>query len=212
MKNFIFVLISMLALSTMASAQTSRSTKTSTNNPRVERKMAITSEGGWKTTVGTGIIGSFYVAPQFAVDAGFGLSTQGLRGGVRGRYLLSDKNFSPIIGLGLNISNGTFETNHTQVVEPFEIDGQMYDGFTANINLELKRTIAAQFLTGFEYMADQGFVVGFTIGYRARLNDSWDTEFMFNDLTFDVADNIINGLDRVYGSGISIGLNLGYAF
>lgn len=213
MKKFIFVLITSLSLSSMVSAQKSRlSSNNSSNNPRAERQVAITTEGGWKTMVGTGLLGTYYITPQIAVDAGFGLSTQGLRTGVRGRYLFSDDNFSPIIGLGINISNGTFETNYTQVVEPFEFDGQMYDGFTADVSLELRRTIAAQILTGIEYVADQGFVLGFTIGYRARLNDSWETEFMVDDFTFDLADNIINNLDRVYGSGISIGLNLGYAF
>lgn len=213
MKKFIFILVATISFSTLATAQKSRSNnKSSSNNPRAERKIAIVTEGGWKTMVGTGIVGTYYIVPQLAVDGGLGISLQGLRTGVRARYLFMDDNFSPILGVGINLSNGTFETEHRQVIEPFEIDGQMFDGFTADVLLELNRTIAAQLLTGIEYVSDGGFVLGATIGYRARLNQSWDTEFAIDGNTFDVADGIINSLDRIYGSGLSLGLNLGYAF
>lgn len=181
-------------------------------NPREDRTFAITSEGGLRTMSGTGINATYYALPQLGLDAGVGISFQGLRTGLRARYLFLDQRFSPIIGLGVNLSYGTFTESFTQDIESFEIDGQTIEGFTAEVNIELRRTVAAQLLTGFEYMSDGGFVVGFNVGYRAKLNQSWDTEFVVDDRTFDVGDRIINSLDRVFGSGVSIALNLGYAF
>lgn len=209
MKTSILFLISFLVCLNL-NAQ--RSSFNGADNPREDRKFAITSEGGWKTMSGTGINATYYVMPQLGLDAGVGFSTQGLRTGLRARYLFLDGAFSPIIGLGANVSHGTFTRSFEQEIDEFEIDGQVIESFVAEVNLQLRRTVAAQILTGIEYMSEGGFVVGFNLGYRVKLNQSWDTEFVIDGRTYDVGDRIINTLDRISGSGFSIALNLGYAF
>ncbi len=212
MKKYLFALIVLISTSSISTGQSSRKSNSSSNNPRSERKMAITSEGGFKTMSGTGINFTYYALPQLALDAGAGISFQGLRTGARVRYLFLSENLSPIIGVGINLSNGTLDQTFEQTIEPFEIDGEMFEGFDADVNIKLRRTVAAQLLTGVEYMSDSGFIAALHLGYRHRLNKSWDTEFSIDGQTFDIADDIINSLDRVFGSGLSIAINLGYAF
>jgi len=93
-----------LLFSTISLGQNSRKNSSSNSNPRADRKVAITTEAGWKTMAGSGLNVSYYPIPKLAIDAGAGIGTQGFKTGARVRYLFLDQEFSPILGLGFNMS------------------------------------------------------------------------------------------------------------
>jgi hypothetical protein len=102
-----------------------------------------------------GPVATWYVKPQIALDMGVGLSSGGLRPGVRARYLFSREKVSYFGGLGLKYglgSNGKFvevEDPDTKKKFKIEIDGSGYvDGSL-----------------GVEYLADNGFLVIANAGY-----------------------------------------------
>lgn len=217
MKKILLILITTFSISSISIAQNSRSSnKTSSDNPRAERKVAITTEAGWKTMSGTGLNISYYPISQLAIDGGLGIGWQGLKLGARARYLFLDQEFSPIIGLGFNMSPQEFGLDERQLVQ---IDAD-FDETTPPeeilVDIQLNRSYYGQIITGVEWMAQGGFVVSFNIGYRVSLNQSIDTDIEYNGESFDVidqyTDTFINSVDRLYGGGLSTSLHLGYAF
>lgn len=214
MKKFLFLLVALISFSTFATAQKSRSSSSSSSdNPRAERQIAITTNAGRRTMTGIGLIGSYYVAPQFAVDLGIGTNPiRGVRTGVRARYLFLDDNFSPILGAGFIYQAGekTLNFNYDQPIENPNGGEPLLEEVIVDVGI--KPSTYGQLITGLEYMSDGGFVLGFTLGYRVALNDAIGAAVTVDgeEITFD--DELSRIVNKQVGSGISFGLNLGYAF
>ncbi len=179
---------------TEQSSQSQRSqAKPMSLNPRADRKIAIVSDSGLKSMTGVGLSASYYVTKNIAVDGGAGIGFAGLRAGVRGRYLFLDKKFTPYVGVGLfrNLSS----------IENLEFD--LPDDF---FSVNLEPSTYAQGLIGFEYMGNRGFVIGFDLGYSNNFNDNpWSTSASITNESRDA-------LDLIYGSGLSTGFRIGWAF
>lgn len=162
-------------------------------NPRADRKIAIVSDSGLKSMTGVGLSASYYVTKNIAVDAGAGLAFHGLRAGARGRFLFLDKKFTPYVGLGLS--------RNLSSLENIEFD----DGSTFFF-FNIEPSTYAQGTLGFEFMGNNGFVIGFDLGYSRN----------FNDNTWSTSDNIdpdlTTALDFLYLSGIATGFRIGWAF
>lgn len=168
---------------------------TLSDNPRSEKQFAISLDMGAKSMAGTGIAFTYYQSTNIALDAGVGIGIQGFKGGIRARYLLLQKNFTPYVGLGVY-------AHPTQVVDLEFISLELLDPpYFVTIN----RTVFGQLLVGFEYIAERGFLIGLNLGYSVNFNsEPWIS---------DVATEIdINFLNLLYGSGISAGFTIGYAF
>ena len=217
MKKILFILVAIFSLSSISMAQKSRSSsKSSSDNPRAERKIALTTEAGLRTTSGTGLNVSFYPVPKLAIDGGVGLGLQGLKFGTRVRYLFLDQEFSPVLGVGVHMSPQEIGFNEPQ---EFMLDVD-FDETTPPENVlldvSLNKSYYGQIFTGVEWMAQGGFVVAFNLGYRISFNKTINTDIEYNGESFDVVDQytdtFINSIDRIYGSGLSTSLHLGYAF
>lgn len=159
---------------------------------RAERNIGITLESGWNSLSGAGINGTYYVNPNVAVDIGAGFGLQVLKGGLRGRYLFSKKNFTPYVGGGL-------------LLAPLSLDATADDDFDV-IGIKIKSSVYGQLVGGFEFMSNGGFLIGLNIGYAILLNDN--IEVTNGELTSDEEA----ALKLLYGSGVAIGFNIGYAF
>ena len=178
-------------------AQRSKKKKSSQDNPREERKIAICAEQGIKSITGLGLVGSYYVKPKFAIDAGLGLGFQGIKGGVRGRYLFLDKRFSPYAGAGLHLSPTSVDDVLITSSDP---------NSTTDYFIDIEGSTYGQILFGLEYMSFKGFVIGANLGYAINFNAPvWSSDFPVDDTTTAV-------LNILYGNGISTGFNIGYAF
>jgi len=183
--------------STSTTTTSSRSKAVSggtSENPRADRKIAITGESGFKTLSGFGLNGTYYIQPKIAVDLGAGLGVQLAKIGVRGRYLFLDKKFSPYVGVGAFL-------NATEIKDVASLDSNGFEYF-----IDLNRSLFGQFVVGAEFMATKGFVVGFNVGYAAALTeDSWTTNTPISPETETITEFI-------FGSSPSIAFNIGYAF
>jgi len=224
MKKIITLLIAFLTMTSISMAQNSRSSNSNNTNPRVDRKVAITTESGLKTMAGTGINVSYYPIPKLAIDGGVGLGLQGAKFGARARYLFLDQAFSPILGLGFNMSPTEigldrlerFGVDNPQV---FQVDHD-FDETTPTVevlvDVKLNRSYYGQIVTGLDWVSPGGFVVAFNLGYRISLNRTIDSVIEYEGDSFDIvdqyADRIINNVLPIFGSGLSTSLHLGYAF
>ncbi len=216
MKKTLFLLIAFLGFTSLSMAQNSRKSNSSSDNPRADRKVAITTEAGFRTMAGSGLNVSYYVVPKLAIDAGAGLGLQGAKFGARVRYLFLDQEFSPILGLGFNMSPQEFGLPEPELVSlDLDLD-ETTPPEEVFVDVQLNKSYYTQAITGIEWMAQGGFVVAFNLGYRISLNQTIDTDIEVNGQSFEVidqySDTFINSIDRIYGSGVSFSLHLGYAF
>jgi hypothetical protein len=161
---------------------------------RQERNFALSLESGWRTLSGVGLNATFFPQTNIGVDLGVGVSLLGTRAGVRGRYLISKKNFSPYVGVGL-----TFSPTSIDDIEIEDVDtGVLY-------YYDTKSSLFGQVLFGLEYISNGGFYIGWNIGYAPSLKDNYSFQQT-------PSDNVELGVRLVYGSSISTALNIGYAF
>lgn len=169
-----------------------------TSNPRINRSFALTSETGFKSLSGWGLQGSYYINPHIAIDLGLGLGVQLVKGGIRGRYLFLDNNFTPYVGAGVFLNPIGFDRFE------LDLDSQI-------VLIDTSPSTFGQFVVGAEYMANVGFTVGFNVGYAASFTGD---NYMLSETVFPQELSATNkeGLDSVYGSSMSIAFNIGWAF
>lgn len=181
--------------STEQSTRSQRVKNPQSFNPRDERKIAIASDSGLKSMTGVGLSASYYITRNIAVDAGAGIGFHGFRTGARARYLFLDKKFTPYVGLGLfrNIS----ELDNVLISSLDGFDEYFYD---------LDKSTYGQIIGGFEFMGDNGFVIGLNLGFSKNFSEpTWSSS---EAIDIDTA----NLLDLLYGSGLATGLRIGWAF
>lgn len=164
---------------------------------RAERQIALTLDGGWNTVGANGILASYYVNPRVGIDLGVGLGIKGGKLGVRGKYMLSTKNFAPFVGLGL--SARFFN------VEGIEGTNTNSNGDFESITYDSNNALYIQPTIGFEYMSNGGFVIGLATGYSIVANDPYT-------VTAGESKDIESGLDFLWGNGLILSFNIGYAF
>jgi hypothetical protein len=181
---------------TAGNQETGESPESELRKPRV---WALSGETGFNSLSSlAGPVATWYVKPQIALDLGVGLSSGGLRPGLRARYLFSREKVSYFGGLGLKYALGSagefieVEDPDTQEKFEIEVDGSGFiDGSV-----------------GVEYLADNGFLVIANAGYSQ----------LWGGLNFHVAegdaasDKAIKLYKAVLGSGIMLSVSLGKAF
>jgi hypothetical protein len=165
---------------------------------RKPRNAAVSAEVGMNSLSSlVGLKGTFFVAPQVAVDLGLGVSNTGLRPGVYGRYLFSGAKFTPYayggFKYGLGSGGATIEVEDPDT-------GVMY-------NVEVKPSPFVDFGLGIDYLAHNGFYFTAALGWSELLTGK-NYEWVGATPPEDV-DNVMNFL---LGSGLAFSLSLGYAF
>jgi hypothetical protein len=190
------ICLALLALSTAAWSQIPDST-----NPYVRkvRSGAVSLELGGNTLASVvGVKGTFFVKPQVAIDAGLGLSMTGLRPGIQARYLFTRGKFAPFAYGGLKYGLGTGDT-------PIEIKDEN-TGEEGELTVEPSPFL--DFGVGIDYLAHNGFYFTTVVGWSQLLGGQ-NYEWVGG---FPPSDDLDNGAEIVFGSGLAFGFSLGYAF
>jgi hypothetical protein len=159
---------------------------------RARKKWAITAEGGWNGLAGVGANLTYNVIPRLSLDLGLGLSMAvGVKGGARVRLNLLESSWTPIVGLGFLFGSGGE-------------DGWAYSKADA-VRVNVRPSPFLQTVAGVNYTGGGGFTLMATAGYAFLLRKE-NVEFVSGSTkAFDDARDFC-------GSGVVLGLSLGYAF
>ncbi|MDH5545386.1 MAG: hypothetical protein OEZ43_07330 [Gammaproteobacteria bacterium] len=164
---------------------------------REKRSSGLSLELGWNGLVGFGPIFHKYISPYSVFDAGFGLSSVGWKGGLRYRQLFSKGQTTPFIGAGISYGTGT---SGVVVSLPDSETNQTVD-------ITMDASPFAQLVGGVEIATQGGFLTTLSIGYAQLLVDN-----NVNVVSGSPSQTMQQVMDLAYGSGIHIGLSLGYLF
>ena len=188
--------MTILLLSVWAAAQVPGSA--ADPDVRRPRKIAVSAEAGFNSLSSlAGLKGTFFVAPQWALDAGLGLSSGGLRPGIYGRYLFTRKKFSPFAYAGLKYGLGTGD-KAAEVEDP-----ETHIKYA----LEVKPSPYVDFGVGIDYLAHNGFYFTGGLGWSQLLTGkNYEWQGAVPPEKFD------NGVKFALGSGLGLFISLGYAF
>ena len=201
MKRLI-LLLSLLSLAPAAGAQTTTSWAQipDSENPyvRTPRKMAVSAELGFNSLASViGVKGTYFVTPQFLMDAGLGLSSSGLRPGIYGRYLFSKAKLTTFVYGGLKCGLGTLGGTETVTDSTTHTDYQ----------LETFVSPYMDYGVGLDYLAHGGFNFSTGLGWSSLLRKH-NYQWVGATPPDDVADQATFGL----GSGLAFWLSFGGAF
>lgn len=163
---------------------------------RMTRTIGLSGSMGWNGIVGFGATLQYYITPHIGLDAGAGLAMSGFKFSGRLRYIILEKNFSPIVGVGYMYSTGL--TN-----QALEITDSI-SGTTALV--EILPSSFIQIVVGAELLVNKGFFMMATMGYAIQVKSNVSL------LSGSTNSNIDTYLQRWYGSGIVMEFSIGYVF
>ncbi len=143
-----------------------------------------------------GLKGTFFVTPQWAVDAGLGLSNTALRPGLYARYLFTPAKFTPFAYGGFKYGIGT----GGRYVETKDPDTN------EEIGLKVEPSPFLDAGLGIDYLAHNGFYFTGGLGWSQLLRGKNYA------LAGDASEDARNAFKFIMGSGIALFLSLGYAF
>jgi hypothetical protein len=168
---------------------------------RSRRRLALLGEIGWNGLAGFGPVLTYYPNPHVGLDLGAGLSLLGWKAGVRGRYNLLDKPWTPFLGVGFNATTGFGEVTFDPEKD---LDGNPNrDPVTVN----LKPSYLIQTVLGVDFIHRHGFTMVGSVGYAALLNSD-NIEILAGEFTKDEK----RAIDIAFKGGVVISLAMGYAF
>jgi len=163
---------------------------------RMTRTIGASGSVGWNGLVGVGATLQYYITPHFGLDAGAGIAMSGFKFSGRLRYIILEKNFSPIVGVGYIYSTGLTD-------QALEITDST-SGIAAIV--EVLPSSFIQIVVGAELVLNKGFFVMFTMGYAIQVNNNIS---LLSGTTNQAIDTFLR---RRYGSGIVMEFNVGYIF
>jgi len=161
---------------------------------RLSHGFGISGNMGWNGLTGIGITVQSYMSTHIGLDAGAGLSSVGYKFAGRLRYLILEKNFTPMVGAGFIYGTGY----------PNQLIEYEYDGTT--IIYVLNRSPYIQLVGGFDFVASNGFFIMANMGYAILLTEN--VELISGIPTADM-QTIMN---ITYGSGLVMEVSIGYIF
>jgi hypothetical protein len=166
---------------------------------RKQRTWALSGEIGMNSLSSlVGPVATWYVAPNYALDFGAGLSSGGLRPGLRARYLFSLEKTSYFGAIGLKYALGTAD-EYVKVKDP---------DTEKDIELQIDGSGYIDASVGVEYLADNGFLVIANAGY----SQLWGGQNYHYRPGSVVSDEAVKLYKAVLGSGIMLSVSLGKAF
>jgi hypothetical protein len=202
-----------LALAVFAAAASAQSDSTHTapvpadasnaqrddSETRHNRVWAVSAEVGINSLSSLiGPVFTVYARPQLALDLGAGLSTSGLRPGIRARYLFTPRDQASFFGgVGYKIGLGSGSTD-VKVKDPDTKEDLMV------------HTDPASFLDamlGTEFLANNGFLVIANAGFSVLLGGK-----PYSVTQGAPSKKALKTFDTIFGSGIMLSVSLGKAF
>jgi hypothetical protein len=161
---------------------------------RLTHGFGISGNLGWNGLTGVGITVQSYMSTHIGLDVGAGVSSVGFKFAGRLRYLILEKNFTPMVGAGFIYGTGF----------PNQLIELEYDGTT--ITFTLDKSPYAQIVGGFDFVASNGFFIMADMGYAILLTEN--IGLISGIPTADMQSL----MDMVYGSGIVMEVSIGYIF
>ena len=163
------------------------------------RSWAISGEIGMNSLASLiGPVLSYYPKPEIALDGGVGLSSNGLRPGIRARYLFTPKEKTSFYGgLGLKYGLGSGGTEVKIKDTQSNLDVSVIEEPTAFVDGML----------GVEFLANNGFLVIANLGYSKIL-----TSNPYTLTAGTLTEKSKTTFDTIFGSGIMLSVSLGKAF
>lgn len=163
---------------------------------RMTRTIGVSGSLGWNGIVGVGATLQYYITPHIGLDAGAGIAMSGFKFSGRLRYIILEKNFSPIVGVGYIYSTGLTD----QILEITD----SISGTSAMV--EILPSSFIQIVAGAELLVNKGFFVMMTMGYAIQVNTNVSL------LAGSTNSAIDTYLRRWFGSGIVMEFSIGYVF
>lgn len=162
---------------------------------RAQRRFMIGAELGWNSLAGLGVNASFHLLPRLALDGGVGLSSFGWKAGLRARVNFLTSEWTPFAAAGLLYGVGTGNTEIN-----LSIPGEQ-------LTYTLGPSPFLQLVGGVDFTGENGFTFLFTAGYAILLNPN-----NVHQTGNTPSAAATQALAISYGSGISVGVTLGYSF
>lgn len=170
---------------------------------KARRNKSLMVEVPWNGLVGLGVLYTYRLNPQLAIEGGAGLSSMGLKYGARIRHSFSDRNVSPFIGFGFMQGSGTGDT--TAYVEDKDK--------STRIEYALDPISFLQLTGGLDIVTRNGFTALIGIGWAKALNEGVKDVEITGDLTntefIDTFDSIV---DLLYKGGLTLSVGIGFSF
>jgi hypothetical protein len=161
---------------------------------RLTHGFGISGNTGWNGLTGVGITVQSYMNTHIGLDAGAGISSVGFKFAGRLRYLILEKNFTPMIGAGFIYGTGL----PNQLIE--------LDDSGTTITFILNKSPFVQIVGGFDFVASNGFFIMADMGYAILVSEN--IELISGTPTPDMQ----TAMDMVYGSGLVVEVSIGYIF
>lgn len=163
---------------------------------RMTHTIGVSGSLGWNGLVGIGPTLQYYFTPHFGLDAGAGIAASGFKFAGRLRYIILEKNFSPLVGIGYMYSTGLSD----QLLEVTDsVSG-------TSCMVEILPSSFLQFVVGAELLINRGFFVMATMGYAYQVNSN------ISIISGNKNKAIDTFLRRWYGSGPVMEISIGYIF
>ena len=154
----------------------------------------ISGNMGWNSLTGVGVSVQSFMSTHIGLDAGAGLSSVGYKFAGRLRYLILEKNFTPMVGAGFIYGTGL----PNQLLE--------LDDNGTKVTFILNKSPFAQIVGGFDFVASNGFFIMADMGYAILLTEN------VNLISGMPTADMQSAMDMVYGSGIVMEVSIGYIF
>lgn len=165
-----------------------------TGVPRADRPWVFSGELGWNGLAGIGLIVTFHADPRFSLETGLGVSAEGAKLGLRGRYNFSRDPGTPFLGLGF-----LYATGNDLVPGQNGQNGAPY-------RLRIDRSPYLQAVIGYDYVWPGGFDIVIAGGYARLLANNLE-------VVSGTPDEAALSAQRVAtGSGLVLSVALGQSF
>ncbi len=177
-----------------------------------KRKNGILFETPWNGLVGLGILYTIRPVWPMAIDGGIGLSSMGLKYGIRGRYCFINKNLTPFFGLGYMQASGA-DNVETSITTNYN---------TTTITYDLKPIGFIQITGGLDIVTSFGLTFVIATGWASPLNDGLrnvkyngvpESAFRsYYDSDPQAVSTFKSTADLLYRGGLVLSFGIGYSF
>jgi hypothetical protein len=168
---------------------------------RAERRWSLLGQAGINSMVGLGPQLSYHIDPHFTVEGAAGVSTEGMKTGVRARYNFTLSNVTPFLGVGAAHTFGFDDL-------PISESGSGADSDSEDAaHLRIKPSNSLQVSTGIDWIADNNVNLITSVGYSWRVGG--------NNVEVDSEQPLTHDQQKLvdsYGSGLLVAVALGYSF
>jgi hypothetical protein len=163
------------------------------SDPRSQRPWVISGEAGWNGLAGLGVVVARHLDPRFTIEAGVGLSAEGPKLGLRGRYDFFAGEWAPFLGAGFSYATG---------VQGAQAESSGGRAFTYTIG----PSPFLQLCAGVEYQSRAGFNFLGALGYARLLQHNLTV------LAGAPSEEDLSSLRLLTGGGLLASISFGYAF